>query len=196
MHKTAISFTSQGHSLDGVLSLPEELPKPYPALLVCHPHPALGGNMDNGVVTAICRAAEGRGLATLRFNFRGVGKSGGAFSNGPEEQRDLAAALDVLRRWPAIDRKRVALAGYSFGASVILSGLRHCKAARCFVLISPPISSVRKSPIVNDRRPKLFLVGRPGPRGPLYRVATGPGRNTPTGPVRAGPERYPSTRHT
>ena len=116
--------------------------------------------MDNPVVTAICSAAESQGMASLKFNFRGVGESQGQFSNGEREQYDLKAALNVLRRWPDIDPKRLALVGYSFGASVVLDGLRHCKAARSLVLIAPPISSVQGSRILKDQRPKLFLVGQ------------------------------------
>ena len=160
MRQTAIGFTSDKLSLEGVLTVPQGVPGPPPALLVCHPHPILGGNMDNPLVTAICGVAESHGMASLRFNFRGVGESQGQFSNGEREQYDLKAALNVLRRWPDIDPKRLALVGYSFGASVVLDGLRHCKAARSLVLIAPPISSVQGSRILKDQRPKLFLVGQ------------------------------------
>ena len=159
MRQTAIGFTSKRLSLEGILTTPEGIPGPYPALLVCHPHPVLGGNMENPVVTAICKGADREGLATLRFNFRGVGSSEGEFSNGEEEQEDVRAALNVLTHWPGIDGKRTALVGYSFGASVVLGGLRHYKATRGPVLIAPPISSVRDSRIRRDQRPKLFLVG-------------------------------------
>ena len=160
MRQTAIQFTSDKLSLEGVLTLPQGVPGAHPVLLVCHAHPALGGNMDNQVIAAICRAAEGQGIASLRFNFRGVGDSEGQFSNGEGEQRDLESALNVLRRWPEIDPKRLALVGYSFGASVLLDGLGHCKSARSLAFIAPPISSVRGSRIRKDSRPKLFLVGQ------------------------------------
>ena len=159
MPATAIEFKSKGLSLEGIVNLPAELPKPYPALLVCHPHPLLGGSMHNEVVAAVCRAAERGGVATLRFNFRGVGDSEGAFSDGEGEQEDLASAMKLLRRWPGIDRRRIAVAGYSFGASVVLRGLRHCKPARSFTLIAPPVTSVLRSSIRGDKRPKLFIVG-------------------------------------
>ena len=77
-----------------------------------------------------------------------------------EEHEDIKAALNMMRRWPGVDGKRVALAGYSFGAGVILRGLRHFRGARSLALIAPPISAVRESRIVKDKRPKLFVVGR------------------------------------
>ena len=159
MRQTAIGFKTKGLSLEGVLTTPQDLPEPLPALLVCHPHPMLGGDIDNPVVVAICRAADDQGMVSFRFNFRGVGESEGEFSNGVGEQEDLKSALNVLRRWPGIDRKRLALVGYSFGASVVLEGLRHYKAASCLALVAPTISSAKGGLIRRDKRPKLFVVG-------------------------------------
>ena len=160
MRQTAIAFKSKRLTLEGVLTLPEELPPPYPAIVMCHPHPMLGGDMDNGVVTAICRAAGERGFAALRFNFRGVEGSEGDFEGGEKAHDDIKAALNVIRRWPGVDGKRIALAGYSFGAGVILRGLRHFKRARALALVAPPLSSLENSRIIKDKRPKLFVAGQ------------------------------------
>ena len=160
MRQTAIDFfTSKRLSLEGVFTTPEGIPKPPPALLVCHPHPMLGGSMDHPLVMAICRTAHREGIASLRFNFRGVGASQGTFSNGQQEHKDLKSAFEILKLLPGIDPFRLAVVGYSFGASVVLSGLTRCKAARSFVLIAPPVSSVKKSRISKDKRPKLFIAG-------------------------------------
>ena len=159
VQQTAIGFTSGKLSLEGVLTTPATGDGPHPALVVCHDHPVLGGSMDSPVVAAICRAAADRGMASMRFNFRGVGGSESEFSNGEGEQRDLKAALNVMVHWPGNDRKQLGLVGYSFGASVILEGLRHCKAAKSLVLIAPPISSIESSRVRKDKRHKLFLVG-------------------------------------
>ncbi len=125
-----VTFSSDGLNLEGLLHLPgagEGLPAGQkgsgdviraPGLVVAHPHPQYGGDMHNNVVTALCRAALSAGAAVLRFNFRGVGRSEGAFDSGLGEQRDIAAALDYLRALPEIDAGRLALAGYSFGAAV------------------------------------------------------------------------------
>ena len=159
MTRSAIAFRTGKLQLEGIISLPEGTPGPYPAILVCHPHPKLGGNMENDVVAAICEAAAREGFASLRFNFRGVGGSEGSFGEGEREQQDVKAALGVLRAWPDVDRKRTVLAGYSFGAGVILEGLRHYKASRGLALVAPPISAVRTSRVRDDKRPKLFVVG-------------------------------------
>ncbi len=160
MRQTAIAFRSGKLTLEGVLTTPQELAGPFPALLVCHPLPTLGGDMENSVVTAICRRADREALATLRFNFRGVGDSEGEYSGGEEEQKDVRAALDVLRRWPGLDRKRLGVAGYSFGASVIARGFRRYGRARCFAFIAPPVASIERSPSSRDSRPRLFVAGQ------------------------------------
>ena len=160
IRQTALAFRCKRLTLEGVLTLPDELPQPFPGVVMCHPHPMLGGNMDNPVVTSLCRAAGEAGVASFRFNFRGVEGSEGEFKGGDAEHEDVKAALNMLRRWPGVDSKRIALAGYSFGAGVILRGLRHFRAARSLVLIAPPISAVRDSRIVKDKRHKLFVVGR------------------------------------
>ena len=160
MRQSAIDFQSKRISLDGVLTTPREHPPPYPAVVVCHAHPTLGGNMDSPLVTAICRAADAMGFATLRFNFRGVGNSQGEFTNGDREHEDVKAALNVMKRWPDVDGKRLALVAHSFSAGVALKGLKQTKAAGSLVLIAPPISSLQGSRARRDKRPKLFIVGQ------------------------------------
>ena len=160
IRQTAIAFRSKRLTLEGVLSLPEKLPQPYPALVMCHPHPMLGGNMDNPIVTSICRGASEAGFASFRFNFRGVEGSEGEFGDADGIHEDIKSALNMTRRWPGIDGKRIALCGYSFGAGVILRGLRHFRTAKCLALVAPPLSSIEESRIVKDKRPKLFIVGQ------------------------------------
>ena len=76
MQEIKISFYNQNLQLEGFLALPESPGgRPYPAVLLCHPHPLYGGNMDNTVIVAVSRTLVGRGIASLRFNFRGVGNS-------------------------------------------------------------------------------------------------------------------------
>ena len=159
MRQTAIAFRSKRVTLEGVLAMPQDLPQPYPAIVMCHPHPLLGGNMDNPVVTSVCRAASEAGFASFRFNFRGVEGSEGDFADGESTHEDIKAALNIMRRWQGVDGKRMALCGYSFGAGAILRGLRQFKTARALALIAPPLSTAAESRIVKDKRPKLFLVG-------------------------------------
>ena len=159
MRQTAINFFASGLSLEGVLALPDDPPRRCPAAVVCHPHPALGGTMDNGAVTAICRALSSVGIASLRFNFRGVGQSQGEFTNGELEGDDVSGALDALKHWPGIDGRRLAVAGYSFGAGVALRSARSLKAAKCLVLVAPPNSAVRSEHIRRIGKPMLFVAG-------------------------------------
>ena len=116
--------------------------------------------MDDPIVIAICRATDAAGAVTLRFNFRSVGRSEGQFTNGLEEHRDVRAALDVVRRWPGVDRKRVAVAGYSFGAAMILGGFQRLEAARSVSLVAPTVQSLQVDKFRNDNRPRLIIAGR------------------------------------
>jgi len=107
-------------TLEGLLHLPDG-DGPFPGVVVCHPHPRMGGDMYNNVVGALVQASVESGFAALRFNFRGTGESEGAYAGGKGEQDDVRAALAHIREQPEIDPARVVLAGYSFGAMVALS---------------------------------------------------------------------------
>lgn len=145
--------------MEGIFSTPTEIGGQLPAIAVCHPHPMLGGDMNSPIVTAVCRAASDEGFATLRFNFRGVGESEGEFSNGKDEHNDVKSALNVLSRWPGIDRKRIGIIGYSAGASIILDDLRHMKRASAIALISPTLAALRNRRFSKDKRPRLVIAG-------------------------------------
>ena len=160
MRQAAIGFARKKLNLEGILTTPQEVPQPYPALVLCHPHPLLGGNMDDAVLIAACSAANDKGVATFRFNFHGVGASEGKFKEDSDAQQDLKSAVNVVRRWPGIDKKRIAVLGYSYGAAVVLGGLKHYKPANSFIFIAPPATSVAESRIIDDKRPKLFVVGQ------------------------------------
>src|SRR5512133_2321234 len=86
-----------------------------PMALVLHPHPLHGGTMNNRVVYTIYQAFVRRGFSTLRFNFRGVGRSQGSFDRGEGELADAAAALDWLQTYNP-NAASCWVAGYSFGA--------------------------------------------------------------------------------
>ena len=96
-----------------------EPPAAVAAAVVCHPHPRGGGTMNNNVVYRLAKALVAGEVATLRFNFRGVGASTGAHAGGIGEEDDAGAALDFLRaRHPTLP---LWVAGFSFGARVGLS---------------------------------------------------------------------------
>ncbi len=85
------------------------------AVVVTHPHPLYGGDMDNDVVYTITLAYQQAGYTTLRFNFRGVGRSEGRYSDGRGEQAEVCAAVAALQ---ARGYQDVTLSGYSFGVWV------------------------------------------------------------------------------
>ena len=132
---TVITVQSGELSLEGALHLPETTPAP--GVVVCHPHPLYGGDMDNNVVMTACRALVERGIAALRFNFRGAGSSEGEFDDGNGERDDVRAALVHLASLAEIDPARTGLIGYSFGAVVaaeVATG-----DLRALALVSPPV---------------------------------------------------------
>lgn len=125
-----------GPRLEGALSM---APGASSGVVLCHPHPQYGGDMDSPVVVTAARACARGNLATLRFNFRGVGASGGAWDEGRGEQDDVRAALAHLRGLlgpPA----RVALAGYSFGAAMAAAVAADGGPLAGLVLIAPPLA--------------------------------------------------------
>ena len=87
-------------------------------VLVLHPHPLYGGNMNNKVVFAMTQALGEAGLNTLRINFRGVGLSEGEYDDGQGEQDDLRCTLDFLAG--ELPGAKLYLAGFSFGAWLTL----------------------------------------------------------------------------
>lgn len=104
--------------------------------VICHPHPLYGGTMDNKVVTTVARALHECAIPTLRFNFRGVGKSHGSYDEGIGETADAAAvAAWGAVRWPG---RSVIVAGFSFGGYVALRLVGQIAAER-LIAVAPAI---------------------------------------------------------
>jgi alpha/beta superfamily hydrolase len=110
-----------------------------PGVVVCHPHPAFGGRMDTPLVLALEEALARRGLSTLRFNFRGLGRSGGRASGGLSEHEDVCAAVEWLRRRGA---PSVALAGYSFGALMAARAVAGGAPVRAYAAVGFPTTII------------------------------------------------------
>lgn len=105
-------------------------------VVICHPHPQMGGSMHNNVVEIIRDVFAATKYSTLRFNFRGVGGSTGRFDEGRGEVQDVLSACDYLNRKGI---KKIVLAGYSFGAWVCCRLLKdHPFAFDATILVSPP----------------------------------------------------------
>ena len=125
----------------------QEDPAPRMACAFCHPHPRLGGTMKNTVVFRAGRGLQAAGLAVLRFNFRGVGRSAAAplmaagvakaAAGATDERADLAAALDFLsERFPGAE---LWAGGFSFGARIAARLALHDARIRRLVLVALPV---------------------------------------------------------
>ena len=125
--------------------------------VLCHPHPLYGGDMNNNVVLALGQRLRSLGLATLRFNFRGVGRSTGRWDDGRGEVDDVLAAIEWLG---AQGFSAVHLVGYSFGAAMAVGALvRWRPTVRSLVLVSPPVDFMELEPTGLPPVPTLVLLG-------------------------------------
>lgn len=108
-----------------------------PIALVLHHHPLFGGSMNNQISYKLFYMFAERGFAVLRFNFRGVGRSQGAFDHGSGELSDAAAALDWVQTIHP-DAKSCWIAGFSFGAWIGMQLLMRRPEVEGFISIAPP----------------------------------------------------------
>ena len=108
-----------------------------PIALILHPHPQFGGTMNNQVVYHLYHMFAERGFSTLRFNFRGVGRSQGYFDNGPGELSDAASALDWLQIANP-DSRSCWIAGVSFGTWIAMQLLMRRPEIDGFICVAPP----------------------------------------------------------
>ena len=166
MTETKVSIPCGKLTLEGKYALPEG-DGPFPAMVVCHPHPQMGGNMDHSVVTAVCEALVKAGVAALRFNFRGVGESRGKYGEGLGEQADVRAAIDLLDAMTNIDSGKMGLAGYSFGGVVSAAAALDDNRVQVLALISAGLSGPQWKRLRIYPKPKLFVVGSEDKSVPL-----------------------------
>ena len=131
----------------------------FPAVVVAHPFPPMGGTMQNGVVTAVWQALASRGIAALRFNFRGVGRSEGSFDEGVGEIDDVKAALEVAITTESIDTNRVGLAGYSFGSMMSVPVALRDDRVKCLAIVSAPLSEENWNKMDEYSKPHLAVIG-------------------------------------
>ena len=103
--------------------MPANGKKPLPGVVLCPPHPYLHGGMEVLIFNELSSALDAAGIMVLRFNYRGIGDSLGEFTNGKDEYRDIKSALKTLAHWPDVNKKRMGIVGYSFGASVVMRSL-------------------------------------------------------------------------
>jgi alpha/beta superfamily hydrolase len=156
-----ITFEGPAGRIEGLLDLPERLPDPErPRALVvfAHPLPTEGGTMHTKVVFQGAKALARTGCAVVRFNFRGVGGSAGAFDRGRGEIEDFRAAVDhAASRYPKVSE--IWAAGFSFGAYVALAEGAGDDRVRALIGISPPIARYDFSALERSSKPKFFIQG-------------------------------------
>lgn len=129
-------LSEDGTLLDARLAVPAQ---PTRVVVLAHPHPLYGGSMDDAVTVALARVLSERGAATLRFDFRGVGRSEGRHGGGPPEIGDLLGAIRVTRR--EVPSVPLSVVGYSFGSWVALQAARsHVVEIDRIALLAPALT--------------------------------------------------------
>jgi len=124
--------------------------------VVCHPHPLYGGTLDNKVVYTLARAFEHFGAPAIRFNFRGVGRSAGAYDEGRGETLDALAVIDYgRRRWPDA---ALWLGGFSFGGAVAVLAAGDAAPA-LLVAVAPGVNRLDVGGAAPPRCPWLVVQG-------------------------------------
>jgi uncharacterized protein len=141
-------------AIECAIDEPADMPRGI--AVICHPHPQAGGTLDNKVVQTLARAFAQLGLRSVRFNFRGIGASEGAWDGGHGEVDD---ALAVIAAYRGIAEAQAALAlplvlaGFSFGGYVAAEAARRlpegAKATR-LVLVAPSTQKERVPPVPSD----------------------------------------------
>lgn len=156
-----VDLSGEAGRIEAVLEVPQDAAGPPAFIVLCHPHPLHGGTMDNKVVTSLARTAHQSGMASIRFNYRGVGSSEGSYDDGRGETRDALAAIAYGRHlWPGA---RLCLAGFSFGGCVALlcSSAQEAGRVDWLLTVAPALGSQFESPadITVPRCPWLVIQG-------------------------------------
>ena len=148
------TFTKRGEIAGpaGVLSIAVDTTTDVPErglAVICHPHPLQGGTMDNKVVTTVARALTQRGWRVVRFNYRGVGGSAGAWDEGRGEVDDALAVIAAHR----VAGEPLVLGGFSFGGFVAASAaakLPEADKPQRMVLVAPSTVKHHAPPVIAD----------------------------------------------
>ena len=144
--------------LETVLGEPDSAPKGI--AVIAHPHPLHGGTMDNKVVHTLFSALLELEFITVKFNFRGVGRSEGSFGQGVGETEDVIAVTQAIRnqfshQFPEIP---LLLAGFSFGGAVQLHAAEKL-APEFLLLVAPSVANLRAPPVPETTQYALIIHG-------------------------------------
>lgn len=151
-------FPGPGGRIEAILNLPSAGTPPQAAAVICHAHPLHGGMMHFKVIYRAAKALQSRGLAVLRFNFRGVGLSEGVHDGGRGEQDDARAALSEMeRRFPGLP---LLLGGFSFGSAMAAKVAVDDRRVKAVLILGFPITRLDSTADLGlVRQPRLFVQG-------------------------------------
>jgi alpha/beta superfamily hydrolase len=156
-----VSIAGPAGALECVVEEPvtdadHRVPGPQRFAVICHPHPLYGGTLANKVVHTLARTFQELGIATLRFNFRGVGHSAGSHDEGRGETDDALAIVGWGRgRWPG---RELWLGGFSFGAYVAARAAARARPRR-LVTVAPPVARFDFATLPDPNCPWLIVQG-------------------------------------
>jgi alpha/beta superfamily hydrolase len=153
---TALVLPASAGAIEAITSVPEAKCVRQGTAIICHPHPLQGGSMHNKVVTMIERSVRELGLATVIFNFRGVGASQGAFDEGRGESEDVLAIAEWIERVRPNDA--LWLAGFSFGSYVAARAAPQLPV-RQMISVAPPIGRWDFNVLASPLCPWLVIQG-------------------------------------
>ncbi|HET8798286.1 MAG TPA: alpha/beta fold hydrolase [Thermoanaerobaculia bacterium] len=157
------------HSSAGKLeALYRDLQDPAGVAVVCHPLTTGGGTLHNKVVFRAARGLEGANVATLRFNFRGAGASGGRFEGGEGEQEDVAAAITWAKKHHP--GKKLIVGGFSFGSWVATRVASELPDVTALFLIGTPINKYDFGFLRHCEKPMLFIHGTQDEHGDIAKL--------------------------
>ena len=155
----SLTLPGPAGAIEALLDLPEAdlFASPRGTAVIAHPHPQFGGTMTNKVVQTIARACVQCGWRAVRFNFRGVGASGGHYDEGRGEVDDMLAV--VAQTAPA--DQPLLLAGFSFGgfiAARAIDTLHPQRAIAGAVLVGTAASRFDVPPVPAELHPQTLVV--------------------------------------
>ena len=161
--------TSDGEALEGEVARADGMARA--TWVLCHPHPQFGGSMRSLVISELFRALPAAGVTALRFNFRGVEASTGAWTAGRGERADVVAAVEA---GAALEPDRpLVLAGWSFGADMALATIDD-QISGWFAIAVPLRSTtdVEVAAVARDPRPKLLALAEHDEIRPAEEIAS------------------------
>ena len=166
MSETVREIPGPAGQLEALLDMPAG--EPRAAVVFAHPLPIKGGTMHTKVVFQAAKALTRIGCVVLRFNFRGVGRSAGAWDNGRGEMDDFRAAADFLsKRYPDLE---MWAAGFSFGSYIAMTSGADDDRMCALIGIAPPVNRYEYASVKLSAKPKFIVHGEADELIPLKAV--------------------------